>query len=285
MQSGLPAPKLRPLRGSHLLLPLWRLPLARAVAWSHPQDGRPVFAYPWLGALIVGTTDLDHPDLAQEPFITAPEQAYLLQALNHAFPQAAVMARDIRSTWAGVRPVIDSGRGADPSQESREHLVLAQRGLVAIGGGKLTTFRRMARQALKAASPWLPGLQPEHGVQILMPAGQGPLPALSAGAARRLRGRFGALAPQVAALGATALAGDTLIGELRHSLQHEQVHHLDDLLLRRSRLGLLQARFGTALLPQVQPLCQDLLGWDAARFAQECQRYLDLMQRQHGVLA
>ncbi|MBB5202856.1 glycerol-3-phosphate dehydrogenase [Inhella inkyongensis] len=277
-QTGLPAPKIRPLRGSHLLLPLWRLPLSRAVAWSHADDGRPVFAYPWQGALLVGTTDLDHPDLSLAPRITAPEQDYLLRALNQAFPQAGLSARDIRSTWAGVRPVLDSGAGVDPSKESREHLVLAHQGLVAISGGKLTTFRRMAREALAKARPWLPMLGPETGPGILLPAAAG------AGIPARLSGRFGARATEVLAQGRQPLWGQTLTGELRHSLQHEQVHHLDDLLLRRTRLGLLASDFGRSLLPALQPHCQQLLGWDAARFEQECQRYLALMHDQHKAL-
>ena len=72
-------PKLRPLRGSHLLLPAWRLPLAQAVSLMHPHDGRPVFAYPWEGVTLVGTTDVDHgASLDAEPAITRGELDYLL---------------------------------------------------------------------------------------------------------------------------------------------------------------------------------------------------------------
>lgn len=273
-QTGLAAPRIRPLRGSHLLLPLWRLPLARAVAWSHPADGRPVFAYPWLGRLLVGTTDVDHPDLATPPAISAAEQAYLLAALNDAFPQAGVRAQDITSTWAGVRPVLDSGRGLDPSKESRDHLVLADHGLVAVTGGKLTTFAPMAGAALDAARAWLPGLAPARD---------------DAGFARNAetdpqRGRWGALAREIDWRQPIANSPYAW-GELRHSLAHEQVHQLDDLLVRRTRLGLLLPGFGSALLPALRPLCQDLLGWSAERFAAESERYLTLMQTQHGVTA
>jgi len=68
------APRLRPLRGSHLVLPDWRLPLSQAVAFEHPHDGRPVFAYPWQGRSLVGTTDLDHDrSLDDEPAISPAE--------------------------------------------------------------------------------------------------------------------------------------------------------------------------------------------------------------------
>ena len=108
-QVGAP-PKLRPLRGSHLLLPAWRLPLAQAVSLMHPQDGRPVFAYPWEGVTLVGTTDVDHgASLDLEPAITRGELDYLLAALQWQFPQLALEQKDVLATFAGVRPVIDSG--------------------------------------------------------------------------------------------------------------------------------------------------------------------------------
>ncbi len=267
-QVGLALPPLRPLRGSHLLLPLARLPLRSAVAWSHPADGRPVFAYPWLGSLIVGTTDVDQPDLLATPRLSAEEQAYLLAGLLDAFPQAGIKATDLQCSWAGLRPVIASGDGRAPSQESREHLVLAKDGLVALAGGKLTTFAAMAEAALQAAQPWLPALRPLPG-PLLPPA---------------VDGVWGSLAAEVR-VGELLPGTQTLSGEIRHSLQHEQVLHLDDLLLRRTRLGLLMPGFGEALLPLLQRPCQECLGWDGRRFAVECERYLALMRDEHGVVA
>ena len=109
-------------------------------------------------ALIVGTTDVDEADPLQAPRISLEEQNYLLAGLAHAFPQAGIRSQDLQCSWAGLRPVIASGDGRAPSQESREHLVLAQDGLVALSGGKLTTFARMADAALAAAARWLPRL-------------------------------------------------------------------------------------------------------------------------------
>ena len=72
LRRGLGAPMLRPLRGSHLVFPLWKLPVAQSVSLLHPRDGRPVFATPWEGVALVGTTDLDHDgDPDDEPRITA----------------------------------------------------------------------------------------------------------------------------------------------------------------------------------------------------------------------
>jgi glycerol-3-phosphate dehydrogenase len=264
---GLPLPRLRPLRGSHLLLPLARLPLPCAVAWSHAQDGRPVFAYPWWGALLVGTTDVDQMDALARPRISREEQDYLIAALNQAFPLAAIGPADVQCSWSGLRPVIASADGRRPSEESREHLVLAAQGVVGLSGGKLTTFAAMAEAALRAAAPWLPPSTPIQG-PLLPPAADGVWgdrlgPALRAG-------------EQI---------GGTPLAAIRHSLRHEQVRHLDDLLLRRTRLGLLQPGFAAAQLPALKPHCQELLGWDTARFAQEAERYLALMRDEHGVHA
>ncbi|MBC7684741.1 MAG: glycerol-3-phosphate dehydrogenase/oxidase, partial [Bdellovibrionales bacterium] len=124
------APKIRPLRGSHLVLPAWRLPLAQAVSLMHPRDGRPVFAFPWEGVTLVGTTDVDHRgELNDEAAITRPELDYLLLALDAQFPQLRLSEADVLATYAGVRPVVDSGQ-ADPSKEGREHAVWVDDGLL-----------------------------------------------------------------------------------------------------------------------------------------------------------
>jgi glycerol-3-phosphate dehydrogenase len=98
------SPRLRPLRGSHLVLPDWRLPLSQSVAFEHPHDGRPVFAYPWQGRTLVGTTDLDHEwPLEDEPSISPAEVAYLIAAVRYQFPAPRIDHDDILATYAGVR--------------------------------------------------------------------------------------------------------------------------------------------------------------------------------------
>lgn len=291
-------PLLRPLRGSHLLLPAWRLPLAQALAWMHPDDGRPIFAYPWEGNTLVGTTDLDHPDPAIEPSIQAEELRYLLRALEPVLPGLQATPADIVSTWAGVRPVIDSGRGLAPSKESRDHLVRDEQGLITVTGGKLTTFRRIAQDALAKAAARLPMLRAAPDDHILPPPG--PLPAAAAARLarlpavqqRRLAGRYGsrladwldqARADELQELAGAPVGGAPLVADLRWALRHEQVRHLDDLLLRRTRLGLSLVAGGAAVLPALRPLVQAELGWDDARWDAECAAYERLIRRQHAL--
>jgi len=282
------ATKLRPLRGSHLMLPLWRLPVAHAVALLHPDDGRPVFAYPWEGAAIVGTTDLDHGGGSLAPVITPAEVDYLLRAVQQQFPALGLTRADIVSTWAGVRPVVAGGQ-ADPSKEARDMLLLDESGLITVSGGKLTTFRPMAVQALRLAARRVSALaatpQPALFAPVEPPAA---LRRLGHDAARRLHGRYGR---DTEALLAAARPGEleripgtlNLWAELRWAARAEAVCHLDDLLLRRVRLGLVLRDGGAALLPAVRDVVQGELGWDDSTWNGEESRYRELIARCHSV--
>lgn len=296
------APRLRPLRGSHLMLPGWRLPLAQAFAFFHPDDGRPVFALPWEGATLVGTTDLDHHEsLDHEPAISRAEFAYLMRALQAQFRSLGLQARDVVSTMAGVRPVVASGQAVDPSKEGREHLIVEEDGLVTVTGGKLTTFRPMALQALALAARDVPVLRDpaertreEARCWVDWPPAvfddSPPVSGLPPALTSHWRARYGAHAAQVrdiAQPGELQRIGstDTTWADLRWACQAEQVVHLDDLLLRRTRLGLLLPRGGEALLDRVQAIVQATLGWSEAHWRGERQRYLALIDACYGVPA
>ena len=285
--------RIRPLRGSHLIFPAWRFPVAQAVSFMHPLDGRPVFAFPWEGVTLVGTTDVDcPPPLETDPCITGDEVAYLMAAVTAQFPALGLSLDDVLATFAGIRPVIGSGK-ADPSDESRDHVVWQENGLLTVTGGKLTTFRQIARQALEEICHRLdddeatgearlarlhddaPVLQP---VDEALPGGE----ALPEEARRRLLGRHGREAAELiaaAAPGELAHIPGTpaLWAELRWAARAEGVVHLDDLLLRRVRLGLLLPRGGGDLLPRIRAIVQPELGWDDARWAAEERDYRALV--------
>jgi len=286
------APLLRPLRGSHLLMPLWRLPLAHAITLMHPRDGRPVFAYPWEGAALIGTTDLDHDvPLSEEPAITEAEVAYLIEATRSAFPSLNLSADDVISTFAGVRPVV-AGGAADPSKESRNHIVLDEQGLLTVTGGKLTTFRLIALDALRHAKARLPEFAFDGPPGAIFAPVNDTLDAkgLPPPQRRRLIGRYGAHAMDILACAQPgeleAVPGsDALWAELRWSARTEWVHHLDDLLLRRTRLGLVRRGASMDLLPRLTPMLQIELGWDATRLAGEVDRYRNVIVRCYALPA
>ncbi|MDH4561069.1 glycerol-3-phosphate dehydrogenase/oxidase [Pseudomonas sp. BN411] len=277
---------IRPLRGSHLLVPGWRLPLAHAISFMHPADGRPVFVFPWEGATVIGTTDLDHGEgLDQDARISEAEVDYLLQACALQFPAAAIARADVLSTWAGVRPVVSNGDSQiKPSDEKREHVLWTEPGCVTLAGGKLTTFRLLALEVLHACAGFV-GRTVEDGDGPVFPPVSAPvLPSLSPAQHLRLVGRHGRtvmeLARWVARLGNERVgATDTLWAELAWAAEGELVLHLDDLMLRRTRLGLLLPNGARGELPRVRALCQPLLGWDDARWVREEADYLALYRR------
>ena len=282
--------KIRPLRGSHLLLPLWRLPVAQAVSLMHPRDGRPVFVYPWEGVALVGTTDVDHDtDLQSEAAITPDEVSYLMEALAFQFPSLALNLDDIIATYAGVRPVIDTGK-ADPSKEGRDHAVWLEKGLLTVTGGKLTTFRLIALDALKHIASHLPEWQPDWRVTPLFERDDTSTMQVQIPNSQRVRlsGHYGKLATAVVAC---AQAGElelipgteTMWVELRWAARKEAVLHLEDLLLRRTRLGLLLRHGGEAHFPRFRAICQAELAWDEPRWNQEQTAYLALWKKNYAL--
>lgn len=274
------APRLRPLRGSHLVFPRRRFPLRHAVSWLHPQDQRPVFAHPWEGAIVYGTTDIDHDGDLGSPRITSAEVDYLLAGLAAQFPRLRLTAGDALSTYAGVRPVVDTGK-ANPSAESRESALWESPGLVGITGGKLTTFRTTAREVLDKAAMQVPRLAPAVDCAVFVSASVPP-------AQQRLYGRLG-----IAAAGTLMqevpgeelqLIGETPYSwaELRWAARHESVVHLQDLMMRRTRLGLVSERGGADWLPRVLEICRQELGWDERRCLREQGAYREYWQSRHA---
>jgi glycerol-3-phosphate dehydrogenase len=291
-QVGVPA-RIRPLRGSHLIFPSWRLPVAQAISFLHPVDRRPVFIFPWECITLVGTTDVDHDQpLDEEPRISGEEVAYLMAAVEAQFPALQLGLDDIISTFAGVRPVIGSGH-ADPSKESRDHVVWEEDGLLTVTGGKLTTFRLIALDALRAVHRRLPDLPPLDDEVAVLNQVDLKLPGaehLNELTRRRLLGRYGADAPalvQAAEPGELEPIPSTEIlwAELRWAARAEGVVHLDDLLLRRVRLGHLLGEGGESILPRIRTICQTELGWDDTRWEGEEAEYLRLWQSAYSLPA
>ncbi|MGD2161514.1 MAG: glycerol-3-phosphate dehydrogenase/oxidase [Anaerolineales bacterium] len=275
------ARRIRPLRGSHLVFNWQELPLNRAVTFLHPEDSRPVFAFPWEGVTLFGTTDVDETkSLDLEPRISPAEVDYLLSALRKVFPEADLMEQNVLMSFAGVRGVVDTGR-KDPSKESREHVLWHENGLVTVTGGKLTTFRVMANDTLRSIRKRLPQDADLSKTDRILdpPPSERCMPAALDGATcQRLLGRYGRETP---AMLAHAKSEDfEKIGpgpytwlELRYAAHQEGVVHLDDLLLRRLRLGITLQEGALHLVDRIQTTVQSELGWNSERWQDEVERY------------
>jgi len=284
-------PHIRPLRGSHLIFPNWRLPVAQAVSFLHPFDHRPVFIFPWERVTLVGTTDVDHDgSLEIEPTISPNEIAYLMAAVEYQFPSLSVTLEDIVSTYAGVRPVIGSGK-LDPSEESRDHVIWEENGLFTVTGGKLTTFRLIALDVLKAIRRRIPELpDPSHNMPVLNQIDQ-QLPGCNGirdACRRRLLGRYGSDALSVVNAAQidemeTIPGTEYLWVELRWAARSEGVCHLEDLMLRRTRLGLILPRGGESILPVVKQICKAELQWNDTQWQQEQDNYQALWAHSYSL--
>jgi glycerol-3-phosphate dehydrogenase len=193
----------------------------------------------------------------------------------------------VTATFSGIRPVVDTGK-PNPSKESREHVLWDENGLLTVSGGKLTTFRIMARDALIAVRRHLGNIPFDPDVPVLDVIPQEAVAAcavsnFSPTQCLRLLARYG---PGSAALfSASGKDLDPVAGtiycwaELRQAAREEGVVHLDDLLLRRVRLGLLVNNGGMDQMTRIRAIVQPELGWDDARWQAEEKSYSELWKR------
>jgi glycerol-3-phosphate dehydrogenase len=282
---------LRKSRGSHLIFPRAKFPLKYAVTLGHPKDNRAMFAIPWEGTTMIGTTDLDHPlsleKRQDEPCASMEEIAYIMEALHNIFPTAEVTQADMISSFAGLRPIISTGK-ANPSDESRGHAVWEEDGLLTIAGGKYTTFRIMAADVLNLARPHLPEARsfPTHKRII------GPIPnpfdcGLDLPSWAYLSGRYGFETPEICAC---AKPGElekieqlpNFWAELRWAAQSDGIIHLDDLLLRRVRIGMLLPNGALDSIEKIRSIVQPELGWNDARWQSEVNAYRAKWERSYS---
>ncbi|WP_300667604.1 glycerol-3-phosphate dehydrogenase/oxidase [Desulfoluna sp.] len=275
---------LRPLRGSHLVFSREKLPVDQAISFFHPTDKRPLFIIPWEGVVLLGTTDLDHEgDVNLEPAITDAEVEYLLGALKGVIPHAGLTREDALTSFAGVRPVLSEG-GKSASQESREHAVWVDRGLVTVTGGKLTTFRKLAWDTLNAAQPFIREDPLTGEGDAVFSERRGTTPeGVGHELYKRLWSRYGkgtlALLQGAGPQGLELISGTPYVwAELAYAAEHEGVCHLEDLLLRRVRIGLILKNGGLDQMASIRAVVENYLNWDDERWEKEVADYRRLWQ-------
>jgi glycerol-3-phosphate dehydrogenase len=209
-----------------------------------------------------------------------------MEAAASVFPDHPLSDSDLIASFSGLRPVIDTG-APTPSKESRAHQVWEEDGLVTVAGGKLTIFRVMAADVLNFCQERLPGLPRfEHQAPCFIH----PEPPTTQDAGDPdwvwMAGRLGK--DVNAFFESTVPEGLEKIGptphpwaELAWAAKNEAVVHLDDLLLRRVRLGLLLPNGGLDEIDKIRRLVQDGLGWSDALWDEEVARYRGIHQRNY----
>ena len=282
--------KVRRVRGSHLVFSPGRPSLPCAVAGMHPTSGLPICAMPWLGVTLVGTT---HDEESGPPNrvsqATPSEIEYLLEGARALFPAARLGLDDVQAVFAGVRPIADQ-RTSAPGLASRGHLISYEAGMVRVVGGKLTTFHSVALEVADRLRRLFPGSP--HGTSPPPPLGTPPsgldTSRLGRVRARSYASRYG---PEIVdALNRGSRVDRRWIpelgmfaGELKWIAQNERVEHLDDLMLRRTRLGIIKPKGGLDLLPRVRSLTEDALRWTGERWTEEMIRYRRIWEREHAL--
>jgi glycerol-3-phosphate dehydrogenase len=276
-------PQIRPSRGTHIIFEHADLPL-RAGAIVPAGGGRTIFALPWLGRTLVGTTDNDYDGPLEHVAPDEGDISYLLGAVNGFF--GTDLAREqIAGAFAGVRPLISSTDSKSSVDISRKaELYETSSGMVTITGGKLTTWRRMAKltvdRIVESDARDAPCRTHEIPLgQAVDPGELERLPGLSAVAYDALAARYGHRAHDVLAIAAATpslaspiVAGlPDLLAEAVYGARHEQAGTIGDVLLRRTRVGLLAARQAIAddTLERVATALSGECGWDETRQAAE----------------
>lgn len=279
-------PILRRLRGSHIIFPHWRFPVYQAISFSHPDDDRPLYVLPWNGVTLFGTTDLEH-DMAleNEPKICKEESDYLFAGLNAFFPSLNLTKADAISTFSGIRPVINTGK-ANPSKESRDYILLTDNGLITVTGGKLTTFKLLAIDTMKQVRKYLKTGHINTNSKSRVIKSEDVVPNENP-IFNRLQKTFGTKAIDIYQNKEWISMGyvdntDILWAELFYSAKYEQVVHLDDLLLRRSRIGLVLPDGGVSCFDRLEEFLTKELKLEQGFIEQEKKEYLKLWEEAYS---
>lgn len=283
-------PKIAPSRGTHLLLPTEALDMGDAACVVPAGQDRSIFALPWYGRTLVGTTDVDYPGSLDAIQVPTDDIEYLLGAINEFFG-LTLTDSDLVGAYAGVRPLISTGdprKSVDISR--RAELFETSSGMLTITGGKLTTWRRMAQQTVDRivarAGREAPCVTAEIPLGMeLDPAEIDPPSGIDRDSVAQLAFRYGHAARKV-----LALAGERpefarpvvpgrpdLMAEVVLACRQEQARSISDVLLRRTRLGVTAAS-SLAQRDDVQALSKVMaaeLGWSASQREAEVEDWLE----------
>ncbi len=281
-------PRIAPSRGTHLIVDEADLPMGRAACVIPAGEGRAIFALPWYGRTLIGTTDNDYEGDISHPKPAEEDIAYLLDAVDSFFG-VSLGRSDLIGAYAGVRPLISTGdprRSVDISRKAE--LYETSSGMLTITGGKLTTWRRMAKQTVDRLVEREGREAPCHTAEIPlgMEARAEDLEAperVGDESVSQLAFRYGHAARAVLdlawkdpKLAAPMVPGrPDLLAEAAVAARLEQARSVADVLLRRTRLGILaaaQLRSADSVRPVAEAIGREL-GWSRRRVRREAEAW------------
>jgi len=300
------APKLRPTKGSHVIVPWERVKAYNAMPILSPRDQRMLFVVPWRNFALIGTTDTDYEGDYDQVRATREDVDYILEAANRALPRARLDYADVLSTYAGLRPLVLEGGGKDvkESQVSREHSIYeSHSGLLSIAGGKLTTARSMAEELVDLAAR---RLEERHGLRGIPRCTTKNAPVFGKDG-RDFHRRLERLAREVRLdddvihrlqlLGTGALRVLGLMAEdpslssrlgegipyieaqVVYSAREEMVVNLEDFMVRRSLIFYEDPEQGLGCAERVAELLGRELGWDEEERKRQVEGYRRVVEQ------
>lgn len=258
-------PVVAPSQGVHIAVDCEFLPSDHALMVPKTADGRVLFAVPWLGKLILGTTDSPRRDIVHEPKPFREEIRFILEE-SARYLTRAPKVEDIRSVWVGLRPLVkpQDDEGGNTKSLSREHTVLVSgTGLVTVTGGKWTTYRAMAEDVLqKCFAVGLLDARPAGVTNHLPMVGTPEAPVRHRISDAQGLHSYGCEADAVQALpGADVdLGGGLTVAMVRFAARYEYALTVEDVLARRCRALFLDARRAIVLAPAVAQILREELG-------------------------
>jgi glycerol-3-phosphate dehydrogenase len=298
------APLLRPTKGVHVVVDRSRIDHRDGIIFTSPIDGRVLFILPWGNLSYIGTTDTDSGETPEQLGTTADEIVYLLRSANARFPSARLSLEDVRATWAGLRPLIADRNGRTASNRTRDHaIVQGSGGMITVVGGKLTTYRAMAREVVNRAAREL-RLREGRARPTASRTDEEPLPGGEAADLSTFRERgleIGVLPESVEHLlrhYGTEAAGIFNLGsgdrrllrrllpphpaieaEVLHAVRRELAQTVEDVMVRRIHLYYEHPERGTPAARRVAELMARELGWNDERITEEAGRYQEFARR------
>ncbi|MGH2906499.1 MAG: glycerol-3-phosphate dehydrogenase/oxidase [Solirubrobacterales bacterium] len=286
-------PIIKPSRGTHLTFAHEDLPLRKTALVVPAGQGRMMFTLPWHGRTLVGTTDVEYAGDLSHVAPPVDDVEYILDALNHFF-ETSLTTANITGAYAGVRPLISTGdpkKSVDISRTSEMYETPS--GMITMTGGKLTTWRPMAEEVVDrlVARDRREAPSRTEEIPLGLPISAEDLPSidgLDEEAREHLAARYGYAANEVVAMvrANPALADPIVAGlpdrlaEVALAVRKEQARSIGDVLLRRTRLGILAARELVAgggdvpmAVQHVANVMAEEFGWDDARKLHECDEW------------
>ncbi len=259
----------RGTKGSHVAVQRHRIGNRSAVTLTSPIDGRVMFVIPAGDQAIVGTTDTFTTDLPDDVRTSEADVDYLLASANVYFPDARLEANDVVAAWSGIRPLASAPAGTDPSSISREHHIdVGTNGVITVSGGKLTTYRSMAEEAVDELVALLAVKTPEcRTSEEELPGGDRNLRRAALEVADRLLAR-----PVLHGLPYTC-------SDVALAVTDEMAVTVADVTVRRTHIAFELPDHGASIAESVAGIMARLLGWDDATINARIADYVQQMNR------